>query len=102
MHSVVFETDRISEGQFSASDLHGIDADIHITVLDDFTVSDDSTALDDHTASDDVNGPYDSELEVSETQIDTLETGEMSNDEFDCVLAFGPRRSVAPDSFHLR
>ena len=91
-HSAWFETDRISEGQFTASDLHGIGADIP------------STALDDHTASDDLNGlvnsgtdyEYDSELEVSETQFETLETGEMSQDDEPLCLAtiwcLGPYR----------
>ena len=75
------ETDRISEGQVSASDLHGIGADIHITALDDHTASDDRAALDDRTASNDLSDPYDSKLEFSETQIDTLETREMSHDD---------------------
>ena len=91
-HSMGFETDRNSEGQFTASDLHGIDADIHVT------------ALDDHTASGDLNDliklgtnyEYDSEVEVSEIQFKTLETGEMSrDDEFDGVLAIRHGRSVA-------
>ena len=40
---------------------------------------------------------YDSELEVSETNFE-IEAGEMSRDEFDGVLEFGPCRSVAPQT----
>ena len=99
-----FEKDRIPEGQFLASDLHGIDADIPFTALVDHTAHDDRTALDDHTAldyhmaSDDLNDSYDSELEIIETQFDTSEAGEMSNGEFDGVLEFGHCRSVAPQT----
>ena len=44
-----------------------------------------------------ISDDYDSELEVSETQFDESEAGEMSSrDEFVEVLEFGPCRSVAP------
>ena len=45
-----------------------------------------------------VTDDYDSELEVSETQFDESEAGEMSNGEFGEVLEFGPCRSVAPQT----
>ena len=77
------------EGQFSASDLPGIDADINITALDDHTASDHDTALDDYTASDyraasdDINDPYDSELAISETKFDEkkMKRSQMSRSE---------------------
>ena len=116
---------------FSASDLPGIDADNSITDLDAHTASGRGTALDDYTASeyraasDDIDGPYDSDLEISETQFGesdndeetNVETGEMSEDANHrlgvatqiterrgqrSVLAFGRCRSVALDLFHLR
>ena len=91
-HPAGIETNRNSEGHSTASDLHCIDADILIT------------ALDDHMASDDLKGlvnfgtgyEHHSELEVSETQFETLETGKMSqDDEFDGVLVIRHSRSVA-------
>ena len=69
-----FETDRNSEGQLTASDFHGIEADIPVTALDDHTTSDDLKDL----VNVGTDHEYDSELEVSETQFETLETGEMS------------------------
>ena len=46
-----------------------------------------------------ISDDYDSELEVSETQFDESEAGEMSSrDEFGEVLEFGPCRSVAPQT----
>ena len=75
------DKDRISEDHLSASDLPEIDADISITDLDAYTASDHGTAPDDYTASeyraasDDIDGPYDSELVISETQF-----GESDND----------------------
>ena len=89
------DKDRISEGRFSASDLLDIDANIPVTDLNAHTASDHGTALDDYTASeyraasDDIELPYDSELEISETQFDesdndeetNVETGEMSENE---------------------
>ena len=44
-HFVGPETNRNSEGQFTASDLHCIDADIPFTALDDHTASDDLNDL---------------------------------------------------------
>ena len=72
-YSVGFETDRNSEGQFTASDIHGIDADIPFTALDDHKVSDDLNEVMNFVT----DYEYDSELEVSEIQFETLETGEM-------------------------
>ena len=45
LHSVGCETDRISEGQFSAVDLHATDDYISFTALADHTASDDCTGL---------------------------------------------------------
>jgi len=89
------DKDRISVGHFSTSILPEIDADISITDLDAHTASDHGTAPDDYTASeyraasDDIEVPYDSELEISETQLGesdndeetNVETGEMSENE---------------------
>ena len=91
------ETDRNSEGHITASDFHGIDADIPFTALDDCTASDDFNGL----INSDTDHGYDSELEVSETQFETLETGEMNQDE-ESVSALADRALPSASRVALR